>query len=377
MAGRGVSGLSGSGRTWGPMSLPTDSVVRNCLLVLAVLAVLAAASVAQAVLVPFMFAVVFAAILSPLTEGLRMLRVPAFVGAALVVLTPLVAIGWLVQTLLPQVAVWRHRLPIFIQSIELKLGAVKRSLTEAREIARQVQEIAGDGEQEVQIAADQGTSMAFLWDLPALLTSFSITLILTIFLLAVAPVQIRRLGRGRPFGPRLSRALAVSGQRLTKDIARYYTVVAAVNVGLGLATWLAMALLDMPQPYLWGIIGGVVNFVPYAGPVVGTGIIAIVALISFDATVAMILPPLTYIALTTVEGYLVTPTLVGRSLTLEPLLVLLSVVFWSWLWGVAGAFLAVPMLIVTLRLAGFPVLLTGRPVRRPSDGLMVRDKEAA
>ena len=152
-------------------------------------------------------------------------------------------------------------------------------------------------------------------------------------------------------------------------MARYYLVVTLVNLTLGVIVALVMTALGMPQPVLWGIIAALVNFVPYAGPVVGAALIAVASLISFDDPVSVLLPPIAYIVLTAVEGYFVTPTLVGRTLQLNPLMVLLSVVFWGWLWGVAGAFLAVPLMIMTLRALSIPRVLSGGPVGRLSDGV--------
>ena len=169
--------------------------------------------------------------------------------------------------------------------------------------------------------------------------------------------------------------MALGGQYLVNDLASYYRVVTIVNFGLGVATGIAMAILGMPQPYLWGIIAALVNYVPYAGPVVGTGVLLIVSLITFDEAIYILLPPLTYVVLTSIEGYFVTPTLVGRALHLNPFMVLLAVVFWGWLWGVPGAFLAVPMLIFMLRLMALPRLMRGVPVRQPAQVMTPLDLE--
>lgn len=349
-----------------------DPVVRLCLIVLTVLALLAAAYVGRALLVPFSFAVVFTAVLSPIAARLRRIGLPAIVAAVTTIAVPLIAVGAPVVMLTPRWEVWRYRLPVFIRSIEPKIDGLLGSLNEARDLARQVQDIAGTGSADdgaesepIEVTTDaDAMGLGFLWDIPILAASATVTVILTIFLLTIAPAQIRRLAHGRPFGGRLSRSLAVSGQRLAEDVARYYLTVTLINIGLGIATAVVLALLGMPQPYLWGAIGGLVNFVPYAGPVVGAGLIAIASLITFDAPLAILLPPLAYIALTTIEGYFITPVLVGKSLTLNPLLVLLSVLFWGWLWGIGGAFLAVPMLAFTIRLATFPLALHGHPIRR-------------
>lgn len=350
-----------------PPSPPPDPVVRRCLVLLTVLATLAAAWAARPLLVPFTFAVVFAAVLSPIAVWLRRLRVPNIVAAVSAVAAPLAAIALVAWFLTPRTEVWRYRLPLFIRTVELKIDGLRDSFAEAREVARQVQQIAGaDGGTAIEVTTDAGTDLGFLWNVPVFVASASIVLVLTVFLLVIAPGQIRRLAGGRPFGGRLSRTLAVSGQRLGDDIARYYRTVTLVNLGLAAATAGVLAALGMPQPLLWGAIGGLVNFVPYVGPVVGAGVIAIAALISFDAPLAIALPPLAYVTLTTIEGYMVTPVLVGRTLTLNPLLVLVSVLFWGWLWGIAGAFLAVPLLAFALRLASLPLALHGQPMRRPS-----------
>jgi len=342
-------------------------VVRRCLILLTVLAILAAAWVARPLLVPFTFAIVLAAVLSPIAVQLRRLRVPIIVAAITAVAAPLAAIALVIWFLTPRTEVWRYRLPLFIRTVELKIDGLRESFAEAREVARQVHQIAGaEGSTAIEVTTETGTDLGFLWNVPAFVASASIVLVLTIFLLVIAPGQIRRLAGGKPFGGRLSRTLAVSGQRLGDDIGRYYRTVTMVNLGLAAATAGVLAALGMPQPLLWGAIGGLVNFVPYVGPVVGAGVIAIAALISFDAPLAIALPPLAYITLTTIEGYMITPVLVGRTLTLNPLLVLVSVLFWGWLWGIAGAFLAVPLLALALRLASLPLALHGQPMRRPS-----------
>lgn len=348
----------GSGRM--TLGRAGDPTVRLCLIILTFLALCVAADQAKTVLVPVVFAMLLAAILAPLAGRLRALGLPSLVAALTSVFMPLAIIVAAVQAVLPGAEVWQRRLPLFIDNLELKLDGLRASLGEARELARQVQGIAGGADGGgVEVAPDERLDFSFLWDIPLFIGSASLTLILTVFILTLAPIQVRRLMHGAPFGPRVSRLMAIGSRHLVHDMARYFLTVTTINTGLGIATYLTMSALGMPQPYLWGIVGGLVNFVPYAGPVVGTTVIAIASLISFDTVPAILLPPLAYVALTSLEGYFITPTLVGRTLTMNPLLVLLSVVFWAWLWGVAGAVLAVPLLIVMLRAPAYVQSATG------------------
>jgi predicted PurR-regulated permease PerM len=105
-----------------------------------------------------------------------------------------------------------------------------------------------------------------------------------------------------------------------------------------------MFLLGMPNAILWGVMAAVLNFIPYLGALVGIGTIGLVALLTFDEPALIVLPPLTYFALTTFEAYFVTPSLLARRLTLNPVAVFLALILFTWMWGTAGALLAVPML---------------------------------
>jgi predicted PurR-regulated permease PerM len=105
-----------------------------------------------------------------------------------------------------------------------------------------------------------------------------------------------------------------------------------------------MMALGMPNPALWGILAGVMNFSPYAGALLTLGVIGMVSLLTFDQWSAIVLPPLAFLLLTGLEGQLVSPLVVGRRLTLEPVAVFLSILFWGWLWGLPGMLLAVPIL---------------------------------
>lgn len=148
----------------------------------------------------------------------------------------------------------------------------------------------------------------------------------------------------------ISRKIRLRTGRIFRDVEfflfRYVATITTVNIGLGVATWAAMSVLGMPTPALWGVLAGLLNYVPYLGPACVLVTLAGVGLVTFDTTAAALTPALVVLGLNVLESQFVTPAFIGRNLTLNPLLVFLSLAFWMWLWGAVGALLAVPILIV-------------------------------
>lgn len=108
----------------------------------------------------------------------------------------------------------------------------------------------------------------------------------------------------------------------------------------------ALYLTGLPNPLLWGAVAGLLNFIPYVGPVAGVSIVAVVSLATFDETGRALAAPAAYTVIQALEGYLVTPLVMGRRLTLNPVALFLWLIFWTWIWGIPGTLLAVPLLAV-------------------------------
>lgn len=136
--------------------------------------------------------------------------------------------------------------------------------------------------------------------------------------------------------------------RLRRDLSRYLLTITGINTVLGVAVGLSMWALGMPNPVVWGVMGGLFNFVPYLGAVAGVGVLALVALGTFDALLQVVLPPLVYLGLTALEGNVLTPAILGRRIRLNPVAILLSLMLWSWMWGIPGMLVAVPT-VATLK----------------------------
>jgi predicted PurR-regulated permease PerM len=132
------------------------------------------------------------------------------------------------------------------------------------------------------------------------------------------------------------------------NLTGYLTVVTMINATVGAIVTVGAWLLGFPSPVIFGVVAAVLNYVPYVGPAIMVVTLFGVGLITFPSLGHALIAPLAFVLLTTAEGHFITPTIVGRRLTLNPLLVFLALAFWTWMWGPIGAFLAVPLCIVGL-----------------------------
>jgi predicted PurR-regulated permease PerM len=137
---------------------------------------------------------------------------------------------------------------------------------------------------------------------------------------------------------------------IESSISRYLFTVALINLALGSVASLAFWLIGVPTPVLWGLMGGLLNFVPYLGAVTTIAIVTVVATATIPNLGHALLAPLTYLALGTLEGNFITPWVMGNRLTLNPVMIFVSLMLWGWIWGIPGALLAVPIL------AGFKII---------------------
>ena len=140
------------------------------------------------------------------------------------------------------------------------------------------------------------------------------------------------------------RAVEISHE-IQQNISNYLFSVSLINLGLGVLVSGGLYLMGVPNPIMWGMLAAVLNFVPYFGPVAGVILLATIGLLTFDALWLGLLPAAWYLVLHLLEANLFTPVVLGRRLTLNPVIVFVSLIFWTWLWGVPGALLSVPILV--------------------------------
>lgn len=169
-------------------------------------------------------------------------------------------------------------------------------------------------------------------------------IILSLFLLAGGPPMLARMASAFFSGVKSAHIIKVI-ENVRREVGRFYVTSALINIGLGIATAFAMMLCGMPNPYLWGTLAALLNFIPYAGPATTLVVLSIVALVSFDGLPRVFAVAGSYVALAAIEGQVIQPLLVGRRLQLNPMLVFLALWFGGLFWGIAGVVLATPALV--------------------------------
>jgi predicted PurR-regulated permease PerM len=201
-----------------------------------------------------------------------------------------------------------------------------------------------DNGQATTVVAGPGLADRAVGGLTAFAITIFATLVLLYFLLANGRRTVGRMLVAITDPERRDRWGMVIDQ-IQSEIAAYLLMVTVINVVLGFAVGVAMMALGMPNPILWGVLSVLANFLPYVGPLAMFVVIGVVSLVTFDSWLEISLPLLAITGLTALEGQFLTPSILGRRLTLNPIAVFLSMLFWGWLWGMVGAFLAVPILV--------------------------------
>ena len=314
--------------------------------ILAVVALLAALYFARTLFIPVTLACVLGLVLAPIVRALCRLGLNRSLASGVVVVTALAVAGAIIARLSGPAAEWFARVPTAMLRLRYTFSEVVTALQDFREFTKNVANFTpGQGNESEVVVQGPDLAQVFLTNTGQLLTMMVMTAILLFFLLANGYLFLQKTVHILPrFGDK-KRAVEI-GRDLQVEVSRYLFTITAINVGLGCATAFVMALLGLPDPLLWGVLATTLNFIPYAGSIMTTGAILLASVVTFLTPLDALYPPLAFVALTALEGNVVTPMLVGRRLTLNPVIVFTSLLFWGWLWGVAGLLLAVPLLVV-------------------------------
>ncbi|MEZ5933562.1 MAG: AI-2E family transporter [Alphaproteobacteria bacterium] len=319
-----------------------QGLISGALLLLAVVYTL---YFAKALLMPVCLAVLAAMVLRPVVRALGRIYIPEIVGAAIVILTLLAVGGWLILALSGPAGEWIERAPLFKIQLEYKLEALRGPLEKVQEVTKNLQEAANLGRDSQPSVTVEGPSLLqrIFVEAQNTLISIMVMLALVFFLLARGGWTLRRVTAAIEDEDQQALWTDILS-RIQSHLAKYLLTVGTINTVLGIATAITMYLLSMPNPLLWGVLAGVLNFIPYAGALATLTIIGLVSILTFDQWLTIMLPPLAFMLLTALEGQFFSPFIVGRQLTLDPIAVFMSVLFWGWLWGFPGMLLAVPIL---------------------------------
>jgi predicted PurR-regulated permease PerM len=263
----------------------------------------------------------------------------------MVLLALLGALGGAAYSLADPAREWVRKAPQSLATVQERLRDLRRPVEQMTRTAEQVEaatEVTESGPQEVVVRGPRLSERLF-GSTQSLLTGALETLILLYFLLAAGDLFLQKLIKVLPLLRDKKKAVAIA-RETEASISTYLFTVAVVNIGLGVAVTLVMLLLKMPNALLWGTLAALAEFIPYLGATVMLGLLAMAGLVAFPDVGRALLVPGAYLAVNLVQANFISPTVLGRRLTLNPVAILVGLVFWWWIWGVGGAFIAVPLL---------------------------------
>jgi predicted PurR-regulated permease PerM len=301
----------------------------------------------RSLLLPIVLALLLSYLLRPVVRGLARAKIPPLIGAAVVLLTLAGSIGYGVSFLAAPAAGWLEKAPYSLQDLKQKIHPIQKPMEKVAQASGAIENLTtteNDQNKTPTVEVKQHSlTDRLLVQTPELLVGVLTTLILLYFLLAYDGVFLMKMIKLMPTLSDKKRAVSIAHE-IEAQVSRYLFTVTIINCCLGIAVGTAVGLLGLPNPLMWGVMVAVLNFVPYLGALTGIICMTLGAVLSFDSIGYASLFPLTYFVLATLEGNFITPFVMGRSLTLNPVLVLLSLTFWGWMWGIIGIILAVPIL---------------------------------
>lgn len=303
---------------------------------------------AQSLLLPIMLAFLFALILSPIVRSFTRRGIPEGITAVFLVVVMATTIVGGVYSLSDPVSEWMESAPNIGSELRQKLASIRKPVETLKEAEKQVEEATSPekefGVQEV-VVKEPGLLSRAAQGAPDIIAGVVLTLVLLLFLLASGDMFYEKLVRVLPTLTDKKRGLKIA-RDVEREVSRYLLTITVINIALGIVIAAAFYAIGMPNPILWGVIATALNFIPYVGAMIGIAMAGIVSVITFATLGQALAAPVIYLAANLIEGQFATPALVGRRLQINGVSVFLAVAFWGWLWGFAGVFIAVPVLIV-------------------------------
>lgn len=296
------------------------------------------------ILVPIVSAFVIGTMLGPLSSLAERVGIPTIVSAIVLWLLVIAVFYGLIVLLSAPMVDWVGKAPQLGQAIKDRLQVLNRPIAALQDLRNAVLPSAGDKEVSFSIVSVLQPAITIVTPAIGQMVIFFGTL----FFFLLGRAQLRQFlvvfFDERDSRLRMLRILNDIEQNLTS----YLSVVTVINFFVGIAAGLIAAAVGLPNPLVWAVLGFILNFVPYLGALMMEVILLAVSLVTFSTLGHALVAPVLYLCFTTLEGHFITPAIMGKRLLLSPLTVFLALVFWTWLWGPIGAFLAVPILIVVL-----------------------------
>jgi len=301
----------------------------------------------RAMLLPLVLALLLSYLLVPVVRVLDKIRIRPLFGAALVLLALIGGIGYGVSLLSEPAAGWIEKAPYSLQELKQKLLPLKKPMEKVAQASGEIDKLTEpDGPQakpQTVVVKRNSISEMFFIQGPEFVASTVVMLILLYFLMAYDGVFLTKIIRITPRLGDKKRAVSIM-REIETQISRYLLTITTINICLGIAVGTTVYFLGLRNPIMWGVMVAILNFVPYLGAITGIICMTLGAVLSFDSLGYALIFPASYMLIAVLEGNFITPMVLGRSLTLNPVIILIALAFWGWMWGISGMILAVPIL---------------------------------
>jgi predicted PurR-regulated permease PerM len=311
------------------------------------LAMLAIAYVASEIVLPLIFAIVLKLLLQPVMRLLERLHVPRILAALLLILALFGTIVGLGTAISGPAGTWAAKLPEGIPRLQERLSFMREPIDTLQRFLQQVEDFGRTGSTPPVVSAEGPTLLTKLFTGTRNFVSGLFTTVLFLFFLLLSgDIFLQRLVEIMPRFSSKRQVVEIS-QQIEGDISAYLITITIMNAAIGVAMALVMWLTGVGDPILWGTVAFLLNYVPILGTALGVLIFLLAGLLTSDALWLALLPAGLYLGLHLIEGETITPMLLAKRFTLNPVLIIISLVFWFWMWGIPGAILSVPMLAIT------------------------------
>jgi len=302
----------------------------------------------RSVLIPLALALMLYFLFRPVVRGLRRIGAPTGIAALLVIVGLTGGLGYGASRLVEPAADWVQRMPSAMRKVEQKLIRLRQPVQDVSKLADKVEQMAqvdkGKATREV-VVEKPGLSEAIFDTAREVGGGAVVVLFAFFFMLVWGDKLLERLVALTPeLGGKEGASVVLSD--VERRMSRYLGTITIINSMLGVAVGFGLYLCDMPNPVLWGVVAAVLHFIPYLGGLVGVCLVGLASLITFKSLGQALVPPAIYFGLTAIEGNFVSPVLLGRTFRLSPLVIFVWLLLWGSLWGLAGAVVAVPTLML-------------------------------
>jgi predicted PurR-regulated permease PerM len=327
------------------------------LIILATLGVFYCLSAAADLVVPLMLAMLLKLLMQPVMRFLgERLGLPDGVSALLIIFALIMLVAAIGLSIAVPASGWLAKAPDGLRALEKQFDFLRGPLGAAQYMLQQVEHLVapqGGWNAPPATPAPAGSpislssvGMSVLLGTQQFFGRLFVLVVALFFMLAAGNTMLRKLVEVTPRLQDKKHVVFIAGE-IESNVSGYLATITAINLGFGVLAGISAWLCGIADPLLWGTVAFLLNYIPIVGPIIGMLTMFLVGLLTFSEPLPALLPAGIYLAMHVIEGQIITPMLLARRFTLSPLLVILSLFFWNWMWGVPGALLSMPLLAVT------------------------------